>query len=347
MSMFRNDLLNPKEIRDGYYEISGHPKYAINKHGDVKKIDTWKSLLQNSNSRGYRSVSLKNENRNKFMHYSVHRLMATTFLYRDPTELEYYDMQVNHKDSNTSNNELSNLEWVTPSENVQHASWNGLHPVAVQIEARNIQTGEVLKFPTKISCARYFNLNKDTINYRIHCGPQRVFPEMYQYRTSDFDKPWPEIENPEYKILDFGHSKAVLLKEWLKKDENGNRGRVTEFDKIQDMCDYLGVDQSTGSVWLNFKDQPVLIGLIQVKLKSDPTPWREIDDPWLEYVKHSQCRKVIKCVNDSTGDERIFGSAVECAKVMGIKPTALNWRLKTQGIKTYSDGYRYGYYPFD
>ena len=30
-------------------------------------------------------------------------------------------MQVNHKNMNTKNNKTTNLEWVTPSENIMHA----------------------------------------------------------------------------------------------------------------------------------------------------------------------------------------------------------------------------------
>lgn len=51
----------------------------------------------------------------------VHRLIATAFI-PNPNNLP----EVNHKDGNKQNNEISNLEWVTRSENVQHAYQTGL-----------------------------------------------------------------------------------------------------------------------------------------------------------------------------------------------------------------------------
>lgn len=51
----------------------------------------------------------------------VHRLMAVTFL-GDPNGL-----QVNHKNGIKTDNRLSNLELVTPSENMQHALNTGLN----------------------------------------------------------------------------------------------------------------------------------------------------------------------------------------------------------------------------
>lgn len=51
----------------------------------------------------------------------VHRLIAENFI-PNPHNLP----MVNHKDGNKWNNNISNLEWVTASENVQHAHTQGL-----------------------------------------------------------------------------------------------------------------------------------------------------------------------------------------------------------------------------
>lgn len=61
-----------------------------------------------------------NENKRKF--FMIHRLVLETF---SPIEnSEKY--QVNHIDGNKMNNNLDNLEWVTPSENIIHAKNSGL-----------------------------------------------------------------------------------------------------------------------------------------------------------------------------------------------------------------------------
>lgn len=60
----------------------------------------------------------------------VHRLVAQEFL-ENPTEKE----QVNHIDGNKSNNYLSNLEWVTRSENVKHAYLIGLKKPTKKVRA--------------------------------------------------------------------------------------------------------------------------------------------------------------------------------------------------------------------
>lgn len=55
----------------------------------------------------------------------VHVLVAEAFIGPAPAD----DHQINHKDGDKQNNRDSNLEWVTQSENMQHAYDNGLkHP---------------------------------------------------------------------------------------------------------------------------------------------------------------------------------------------------------------------------
>lgn len=53
----------------------------------------------------------------------MHRIVALVFL--DNTQNK---PQVNHKDANKENNTITNLEWVTRKENMQHSSENRLHP---------------------------------------------------------------------------------------------------------------------------------------------------------------------------------------------------------------------------
>ena len=57
----------------------------------------------------------------KQVHVYVHRLVATTFINNIKNK-----PQINHKDGNKLNNTVSNLEYVTAMENVQHSIKNKL-----------------------------------------------------------------------------------------------------------------------------------------------------------------------------------------------------------------------------
>lgn len=79
-------------------------------------------FLNPSMSRGQRYLFVHLRNGNEDSHYSVHRLVALTWLGPPPSNRH----QVNHRDGNRQNNSSSNLEWCTPSENVAHAWKIGL-----------------------------------------------------------------------------------------------------------------------------------------------------------------------------------------------------------------------------
>ena len=53
--------------------------------------------------------------------YSIHRLVALTFIENKENKPE-----VNHKDGNKLNNHVSNLEWNTTQENLEHKRINNL-----------------------------------------------------------------------------------------------------------------------------------------------------------------------------------------------------------------------------
>lgn len=63
----------------------------------------------------------------------VHRFVAAAFV-PNPDNKPY----VNHKDSYPHNNAASNLEWVTPSENTQHAHDTGCYRPAAHLETEAV-----------------------------------------------------------------------------------------------------------------------------------------------------------------------------------------------------------------
>lgn len=106
--------------------------YQINEYGEIKNIggriirrdgkpyNIKPCLLKFDKVKcGYLLVDLKIDIKEKCC---VHRLVLETF---NPVK-NMKDLQVNHIDGNKSNNNLTNLEWCSRKENMQHALKNGL-----------------------------------------------------------------------------------------------------------------------------------------------------------------------------------------------------------------------------
>ncbi len=93
--------------------------YIISSEGIVKRVKGNRNLRgqevphvvgPSDNGAGYMVHCIQGK-----MHY-LHRLVASLFI-GDPSD----PMQVNHMDGDKTNNKVSNLEWVSPSDNIAHA----------------------------------------------------------------------------------------------------------------------------------------------------------------------------------------------------------------------------------
>lgn len=107
--------------------IEGFEGYFVTEDGKVfsSKKDSWKEITR-SVQRKYWAVKLWVNGAVKHIH--VHRLLAVTYI--DNPENKPF---VNHKDGDKLNCCVSNLEWVTRQENVDHAMDNNLVPAMIGV----------------------------------------------------------------------------------------------------------------------------------------------------------------------------------------------------------------------
>ncbi|CAK0814170.1 unnamed protein product [Prorocentrum cordatum] len=109
-------ILPGEEWRPALHPARGAPlaSLVVSSHGRVRSRRGIISL-GSTVADGYRKVCVR-ENERMSSHL-VHRVVARTFL--GPCQFSSTWM-VNHKDCNKANNHIDNLEYVTPSQNVQH-----------------------------------------------------------------------------------------------------------------------------------------------------------------------------------------------------------------------------------
>ena len=106
-------------MKKEWKDIKGYEGvYQISNFGEIMSLRNNKLLKLEVLKKGYLRVGLNYKGvRKRFL---VHRLVLTTFLeYRS-----YPEYECNHKDMNTQNNRIDNLEWVTLQENINHAIKN-------------------------------------------------------------------------------------------------------------------------------------------------------------------------------------------------------------------------------
>ena len=89
--------------------------YEVSNTGFIRNKTTKYILKGRETFNGYLQVSLKIDEKNKFMNKYVHRLVAQFWLENINDKKE-----VNHIDGNKKNNNMTNLEWVTAKENSNH-----------------------------------------------------------------------------------------------------------------------------------------------------------------------------------------------------------------------------------
>lgn len=98
-------------------KIKDYDNYFIDEYGNIyhnrfKKLTKMKPYIDSKNK--YYMIGLVKDGKRK--KHLIHRLVAQTFIKNPENKPE-----VNHKDLNSKNDYVGNLEWVTHKENMEHA----------------------------------------------------------------------------------------------------------------------------------------------------------------------------------------------------------------------------------
>src|SRR5688572_16953256 len=98
---------------EGRYEVSNRGQVRRLSRDKRKRIGPYISLTPTRIATGYLVVGLGMGPGKRPRNHLVHGLVARAFI-GSPLP----DQVINHKDFDTTNNRVENLEWVTPAENV-------------------------------------------------------------------------------------------------------------------------------------------------------------------------------------------------------------------------------------
>lgn len=151
--------------------------YSISDIGEVRN-DITGYILKPAIQQGYAHVTIYINKKGKRV--KIHRLVANAFI-PNPDNKPY----VNHIDGIRSNNRVENLEWVTASENTQHAVDTGLFlPTREKSVTQFSLDGEkIATYKSASEASRETNSLQEKIT--MCCQRQRQTHNGYQWRYTN------------------------------------------------------------------------------------------------------------------------------------------------------------------
>ena len=192
--------------------INRFSHYDISTHGNIRNKKGNIMSLQKYND-GYIRICLLSGKIKK--HFFVHRIVAISFI----ENLEEKQM-VNHLDGNKSNNNLTNLEWVTPRENAQHAiNVLKINKHSSSVAQYDMDNNLITEFTSIKDASEKSNISKKYISNNCRNISKSAGGFLWKYVNNDNahiivdDSYTTIIEFPNYKINKV--SKRTDDKSWL------------------------------------------------------------------------------------------------------------------------------------
>lgn len=200
--------------------------YSISDSGQVRN-DITNLILSLQEQQGYKHTTISINKKPR--RFRVHRLVALMFI---PNDNPLKNI-VNHKDGNRSNNDISNLEWVTQQENTIHAWETGLATSAKKKKVKQYDLkGNLLNIFESITDAAIATNSMDS---KIVCCCQGL-------RNSHNDYFWRYEDDDDCEITDRNYIPPTKKKAVGQYDMNHNF--INSYDSAGQAAKSIGGTQS-------------------------------------------------------------------------------------------------------
>uniref|UniRef100_A0A6C0IEV8 HNH nuclease domain-containing protein n=1 Tax=viral metagenome TaxID=1070528 RepID=A0A6C0IEV8_9ZZZZ len=189
------------EVIEEWKQIEDYENYEVSNLGNIRNNKT-NRILKICINGGYYCVGLSKKS--KLKTYDVHRLVAKTFIQNPENKL-----QVNHKDKNSFNNNVNNLEWVTNKENSIHRS-NGVKQTTnqnLEIYRINPNTNDILEKYNSIEDGAKWVISQN-LAINLHSAKSSISCSVRGIYKSSFGFTWEKIEQ---KNLDNEEWREVVI----------------------------------------------------------------------------------------------------------------------------------------
>lgn len=170
---------------NGFVDYKGYEgRYAVSPSGQVYSYWRKKIMSPADNGNGYLVLCLTDDNGKKKAK-RVHLMVAETFIPKPDWWQEGMPIDVDHKDSNRKNNEVSNLCWKTRRENLDSEHYREAQKNKIYSEVRCVETGEI--YPSIAAAGRAIGIHRYGINLCL-LGKQHTAGGFHWERVREDEK---------------------------------------------------------------------------------------------------------------------------------------------------------------
>jgi len=312
-------VIDEKEFKP----IPGYSRYLLAKDGRI--YDTLKErekswyITNRGNPKknikgGYYGTRLYND-AGVLVTLQRHRALCLTYKERPDKRGNYI---VNHIDGVPGNDSLDNLEWVTYSENTQHAYDNGLYPNKVRPVIWRDLDGIDRRYPSVAKLARATGFTEDRVRSRLMRTSGKIYEDGFSFKWDD-DSEW---------TLDGSPCKARLAKRAIVARDIFT-GTKYIFRSARQAAHHIGVTGKAILEHLKNGSGIIPIAGYNVQCLDNLNPWPAHSDRHLAIYRAQPYKPDHGIVaKDSSGKELFFETKALAANYFGISEESIARRCK-------------------